>query len=183
MNYLNSFARTAFTASSDFILDDLKIYCRVTTGDVENNLLTIIMNSYIDMAEQQSGLSMGSSTYEAVYDYLGYCYIDLPRAPLVSVASVIGIDEDGAENVLPIDDYIVESGNSSKIVLKDGKTWPDSDRGSARYKITYTCELTTIPPSIVLGVYMAVFNQYVERKDSPPVHAIAMWKGERIKLI
>lgn len=185
MNRLNSvnIVDGSFVMSTQVDLNDIKIFCKVTTGDFEDNFFIPATNDAVDEARKQSGLIIGQAQYVATYDCLSSYSIKLPFSPLFTIDSIKGLNEDGTENLLDSGDYYISSKNQSKVTLKSGKSWPDTDRYVGGYEITYTCKLDVVPEPVIAGIKEAVFDRYVDRTALIPRSAIIKWQSCRNKFL
>ena len=174
---------SGFTRHADFTLDKIKMYCKIETGSFEDDMLTDMLDSSIELAMGQSGLTLGTGTYTVYYDCLGLNYINLLYSPLASVTSIKGLMEDGTENLLDPADYIVESGNNGIVQLKNGSTWPNTDKQKAGYEVVYVNTLNTLPKVILAGCNVDMFSRYHDRQRvETPKSAIAKWQSAKVKI-
>ena len=106
-------------------------------------------------------------------------YLEIPKAPLVAVSSVLYDDADGAEQTLSTDDYTVIAPRGpyaapGRIVLNDGVQWPTTAQREKSVRVQFTAGYgashTQIPQAIKAVLYLMVgtFHRYGETVMSGP---------------
>lgn len=191
-NKLRSLERKTYTQATDFSLVDIKNWLKMDELTADDALITSLIKSGVNCAEEYTGQVFGVATYTATYDYIYSREIRLLYSPIVSIQEIRGTDEDGTENVLDPNDYYVVTGNNGSANIKIGGSLPDSDRCSARYQIDYTVGLGdgVVPQPIIDGVNIYVNDLYENRKSmtekslsEAPFDSKMLWSKHRINLM
>lgn len=85
--------------------------------------------------------------------------IDLPRAPLQSVTAVKTVDLVGTETTESTDNYIVQTGNASRLYLKPDASWTYTSRPFDNLRITYTAGYGTTGSTVPQAIRTAILHQ------------------------
>jgi len=107
-------------------LAEARLWCRVDDGDTaQDSVISMLIKAMREYAENLTGRAFVQRTLQLNLDCLPGC-IALPMPPLVSVASVIYTDLDGALQTLAAADYQVDDvAEPGKIVPAwDAAAWP-----------------------------------------------------------
>ena len=106
---------------------EAKLHCRIDHADEDH-----LIDGFISAARRQLEKDTARTPVNTVYDlaierFPEERYIEVPRLPLASVASVTSYDEDDAATVMSSGDYRVDTA-TGRIVLNDDATWPSDLR-------------------------------------------------------
>ena len=152
---------------------EVKEFSRIDTS-VEDSFITSFIEAVRQATELYLGRSLITQTLEYYFDYWpDNGVIKLPRPPLVSVTSVVAIDEDGSEETISSSNYyVVEEAIPGEVVLKSGLSGlVISPRERAGYKVTYKAgygyDGSDIPYSIRQGMIQWVAYIYETRNFQP----------------
>lgn len=167
------FTVTTDPASEPITAADVKEFSRIDTS-VEDTLI----GSFITAIRQATELYLGRSLItQSLEYYLDYWPEDgriiVPRPPLISVSSIVSIDEDGSEETLSSDNYyVISEAIPGEIVLKDTLTsFVINPRNRAGYKVSYSAgygaSSTDVPFAIRQGMMQWVAYVYETRNFQP----------------
>ncbi len=138
--------------------------------DADDTSLDAIITAWIegitDYAEHHTGRAIINQTWKVTLDAFPDA-IKLPNAPLVSVASVIYIDENGDEQTLDPADYVVDSiSEPGYVVPAADVTWPTTatDRINT-VSVTYTCGYGADESFVPKGIKNFILARLVEVFD------------------
>ncbi len=110
-------------------------------------------------------------------------FINLPRPPLVAVASVSTFDDDDTETVFDPANYFVDSASEpGRLALRNAATWPTPGRETHGIQIVYTAgygDASDVPQSLKQGMLGHIAALYENRGDDITPAAQAM----RIKVL
>jgi uncharacterized phiE125 gp8 family phage protein len=115
--------KTSNPAQSAVPLETAKLHARVDQ-DYEDSVLAVYLASAIDECARYSGLAINQQDYRLTLDCLPAC-IDIPIKPVVAVTSVKYLDEDGAEQTIAAENYVVaKTSQGARITFIDDYTRP-----------------------------------------------------------
>jgi uncharacterized phiE125 gp8 family phage protein len=97
--------------------------------------------------------------------------LQLPYSPVSSVTSIYTYDDAGTATEFDSDKYYVDTAsNPSRVVLKNGETWPSALRVGNAVEITYVAGYgaspANIPEPIRLALYQFIAFNYEHRGES-----------------
>jgi len=164
-------------------LDEVKAWAKIDAAD-EDALLTSLVAAAREAAEQYLRRALISQTVrltldldgcgvhlsEGVYDlpvsaiYGGLpTVVELPRAPVSSITSVVTYDLDNAPGTFAASNYSLNA-DGNRFVLASGATWPSNLRPVAACAITYVAgygdAASAVPQSIRTGILMHAQTMY-----------------------
>jgi len=157
-------------------LDEVKEFAHID-GTEEDCLLERFITSARYSCEEYLRRALVLQTIQMVMDFWPDTVVELPRPPLISVSSVVTVDEDNNETTYSSDNYyIVTEAIPGQLVLKQGISPPtNTSRNYAGFKITYQCGYGATPGNIPApirdGLVMWVTTMYAKRvisKEPPP---------------
>ena len=157
-------------------IEEVKDFARID-GTEEDCLLERFITSARYNCEEYLGRALVLQTIQMVMDFWPGTVVELPRPPLLSVSSIVTVDEDGTETTYDSDNYyIVTEAVPGQLVLKQGVSPPtNTSRDYAGFKITYKCGYGATPDSLPRpikdGLVMWVASMYEKRvisKEPPP---------------
>lgn len=172
-------------AAEPLILNEVKEWLKIDGTD-EDALLAALITAACQAAEQflrraiisqtlkltvdlaQNGLMdrLGEGVYDlpvtAIYGGLPRV-VQLPRPPILSVASVVTYDTSGASSTFDPTNYYVDTAGS-RLVLYDSASWPTNLRPVAACEITYVAGYGTtssaVPQPIKSAMLMHIQRMY-----------------------
>lgn len=162
-------------------VDLMKKQRRVSTSSLDD-LFDIWIRAAASHFEEQTGRAVMRRSFEYRLDSFPPCdrFIEIPKAPLVSVAS-IAFDSDGSpsEDTFSADSYevIAPTGDHcapGRIVLKSGASWPTSSQVPGAVRILFTAgyadEAADVPALIQSALFYLVgtFHKYGEEVIGGP---------------
>jgi len=149
-------------------VNELKTFARLS-GTAEDDLLEGFIKAIRGQMELYLRRALISQTWAISMDFWPSEVIQLPMPPLISVTSVVTIDEDDTETTYDSDNYYVHTNSiPGELVLKNGVTAPyNTDRYHGGYKITYTAGYGTaasdVPQLIREGIKLWTTLFYEDR--------------------
>ena len=103
-------------------LTEAKLHLRVTST-ADDTLITGLIKTARQQAENFTGRSLASATFELVMDSFPY-QIELPMPPVESITSIKYKDSDGIETTWSSSEYIFYNSEPAIITLAYGKSYP-----------------------------------------------------------
>lgn len=150
---------------------EAKTHLRETLTDATNDAyIDTLVKAARMQVEHMTHRSLITQTWELhLTDWPWQTYIRLPRAPLISVTSVVYKDEDGDNNTVSTDVYAVDADSTpGRIFLKPDQTWPSESLYEGNpVKITYTCgygAASAVPQALKHAVKLLVGDLYENRE-------------------
>ena len=139
------------------------------TGDVtEDDLLSDIITAAREYCENITGRSLAAQTITAYLDSFPWKnYIELPRAPLTSVTSIIYKNSVGTSTPMTVNtDYYVDTDRDiGRIVLPTGKSWPTFTPWPVNpITIIFVTGYTTMPKTIKQAMLMLITYWFDNRE-------------------
>jgi uncharacterized phiE125 gp8 family phage protein len=183
------FAITVQPTVEPLTADDLRTHLRDEFADTD--LLESLITAAREYAEQETGRAFLEQTIEVTLD--GFPadkdYIQLPRTNLISVTSIVYVDEDGVTQTLSSGDYSADTTSvPSRIILGYDKSWPSTR--CQRKAVTITCvmgfgdEAADVPESLKAAMRLLIGDLWENREgkivgtiqsDNPTVELL-LWK-------
>lgn len=163
-------ARTHLRVDNTF--DDSKIarLIKTTRGEAEEKigrrLITSVWNLRMD---RFPGLGRNSSAGQRINPW----EIIVPFPPLISVASISYVDNNGTTQVFDPANYIVdapagENCDPGRIALAYGKTWPSTrpqaNAVTIQFSAGYGAQQVSVPSPIIDGMLLLLGHLYVNRE-------------------
>lgn len=155
-------------------LAEAKLHLRVT-ADTDNTLITNLIKTARQHAENYAGRALASQTLELVLDNFPCCYVDnspcgyieLPMPPVTSVTSVKYKNSDGIEATWDTAEYIFYDKEPAIITLAFNKSWPSfTPYPAGAVKVRYVAGYTTnIPEPIRQAMLLLIATLYENRED------------------
>src|SRR6056300_713975 len=138
------------TSSPQFLavtLDEAKAHLRVS-GSAQNDLITRLIESATEQLERDIERCLVQATWQQSQ----YGFPEEGKAILLNmgsataISSITYLDEDGAEQTLPADQYSLDSGRNAVTCLNDDDGWPEtlltpSERDTVF--VNFTCGVTS----------------------------------------
>ena len=164
-----SLKRYTAPASTPVTLAEAKAHLRVDVSD-DDALITTMIESATDMAEQATGRALISQTWDLNLDAFP-TEIELAPVPIVSVSSFTYTDTNGATQTLSSGpDYVLDTTGDhgpARIVPAYGKTWPETrDQINAvtiRFVAGYA-NAAAVPAAIKSWILLQVGAMYENRQ-------------------
>ncbi len=159
-------------ASEPISVEEVKEYARID-GSEEDNLLTSLIESCRIKIENFLGKALINRTIELTFDNWNSHDIFLPQPPLVSITSVVTLDEDDTETTYAATNYYIrtESIPGQLIVKKDSLLPTNIERYIGGFKITYIAGYGTNPEQMPAPIRKALkeFVTEIYEKRIPDV--------------
>ena len=152
-------------------------------------VLTRLIKAAREYVEETTGLALISQTRELTLDGwpgggdgLGWWdgvqdgaiigtaprYVELPRGPLISIASVTTYDNTNAATVWPSGNYFADTGNRpGRLALLDGAVWPLPTRSASGIVIRYVAghaDAAAVPNALCMAVLQIAAHWYENRE-------------------
>ncbi len=151
--------RITAPATEPLTLAEAKIYLRVDGTDQDALIGDLIASARV-MAEQWLRRSLMSQTWKLAYDYGIPDYVWLPMGPVVSVASVVLVADDGSTATLAADQYWLNAAKDRLII--------QNVCGVKRAEVTYNTgygAAEDVPAPIKTGMLAHVAQLYDNRGE------------------
>jgi uncharacterized phiE125 gp8 family phage protein len=160
---------TVITEPTDYpvTVDEIKNFARIDGND-EDSILENFLAGVVENVEAYLGRALITRTYKLFLDEWNSKEIELPRPPLISVSSIVTIDEDDKETEYDSSKYYaVTSSIPGRVLIKQGYATPlNTERKASGYAITYNAgygEASDIPYEIKVGIMQWVTMIYENR--------------------
>ena len=149
-------------------VEDIKVNNRVT-HTAEDALLGAIAKSADAFIQTYTGQALMTQTIR--HAFVGWAeQMRIKKGPLQSIASITYVDENGATQVLPTTDYVVENPDDSFVVIRwaSDATWPNLDTSSL-YPVTINgvygySDAASVPADIVQAARWMAGHMYQQRE-------------------
>ena len=168
-------------------LQEVKEYLRVEDNTDERNLRPLI-ESARRLVEEHLNRTLMQTTYQQFLDsfdeyedplfegvrqgpYLNYYknYIDLVKSPVISVTHIKTYQDDDSATTMAASKYYVDNAREpSRIVLRQGETFPTALRVANAIEIQYVAGYTSpyqVPEPIRLAILQIIAHMYEHRGD------------------
>lgn len=135
----------------------------------EAELVAGYIKSATDYVEEHTGRALITQTWEVTVDNFPSTYLELPRPPLQSIASITYLDDAGATQTVASTVYRVQSAPYFGVItLASGQTWPVPQTTQAavtvRYVAGYGTEPRHVPASIRQAIRMLAAHWHEHRE-------------------
>ena len=150
-------------------LDEAKNFLRVD-GSEDDDLINGAIATATQLAEAWTKRAFITQGWEVVLDQSPAGALVLPKPPLVEVASVTVIGDDGGETIVPPDTYWAD--RFGRLMNARGHAWPHH-RGFASFIVAFTAGYglaASVPAPIKQAILQAVGHLYANREaqELPP---------------
>jgi uncharacterized phiE125 gp8 family phage protein len=159
-------------ATEPISLADAKTHLRVE-HDADDTYITALIAAARQNAESHLWRTLITTTYDLqLQAWPADDVINLPRAPLQSVTSVIYTDTAGNSSTLDASTYHVSTaGAPGRITLAHGASWPSDDLRTAdaivvRFVAGYGDSSTDVPQPIVQAMLLQIGDLYENRENT-----------------
>lgn len=144
-------------------VDDAKVHLRVTHAD-EDTYIEGLIKAATRYVEQSLSMSIAEQTWLLTLDSFTD-YIELPRGPVISVASVEYVDGDGASQTADAELYTLDlTSRSQWVVLNSGSSWPTTLEGVNAVSVTYTAGMENVPDDIRHAILLLIGHWFAVRE-------------------
>jgi len=163
---------TAAPATEPLTTAEAKSHIRVTVSD-DDTLIDSYIKAARELWEDLTSRMLITQTWKLVLDaFPADRFIEIPLAPLQSVASVKYTDQDGTQSTQTAGEYIVDTASEiPRIVLKEDYDWPDPDAGlqeanavEISFIVGYGGTGASIPEIVRNGIRLLVGHFYENRE-------------------
>ncbi|NBX73709.1 MAG: hypothetical protein EB121_03685 [Alphaproteobacteria bacterium] len=103
-------------------------------------------------------------------------HVELPKAPLQSIAQVRTFAADDTATVFSASNYLVDTASApGRLVLRDGQSWPQPGRNARGIAIDFTAGYSSVPSSLKAAMLQLVALWFGERgvvagaRSTPPL--------------
>lgn len=168
--------RTIAPAQALLTLAASKTHMRVETPDYDERITALIdgVSDFLEGYDGYMGRALVNQTWALRLDAFpsGDC-IDLPLPDLVS-AVVTYLDANGATQTLSASAYHVLDGRVSRLMLKDGQSWPSTATHPRAVTVTFVCGFGATNASVPKAIIAAAQRMVQIQFDRMPGDEIAM---------
>ena len=165
-----SLTRTVAPADHAVSLEQAKCMLRLPPDDSDEDVfLETLIDAVTAEVENFLGRSIITQTWKYTLDCFP-CMIQLPRPPLLSVASITYIDTDESSQTLSSSVYQVDVlSDPARIMEAAGQSWPSTSGESLNavtvtYTACYGADTTDTPANIQAAILMMVNDLYNNRE-------------------
>jgi len=152
-------------ATEPITLDEAKAHLRVV-GDDEDALITALIAAARQGAEHITGRALMPQVWELVLDEFE-CTINLPKPPLVAVASVKYVDTNGVLQALDESAYQVDADSvPARVMPAYGASWPSTRCQPNAVRIQFQCgyaDAAAVPQEIKTWMLLRISALYENR--------------------
>lgn len=134
---------TAQPIAEPLTIEECRLHLNVDPLDIDvshpdDAMIMALQGAAREWCEDFSGLSLAVKTYEMALDVFPNDEIRLPSPPIVEVVSIKYLDTDFVEQILPNDQYTIDSYQRPGWVMPAyGTNWPATAPVANAVKITY----------------------------------------------
>lgn len=143
---------------------EAKAHSRIDISD-DDALLGAMLSAATDMAEQYTGRSLITQTWDMTLDAFPTEF-ELTRAPVASITAITYTDTAGTTQTLASTDYVLvlDDFRLAKVVPAYGVTWPTARSNvTVRYVAGYT-NAAAVPEAIKAWIKLMVSTMYENRE-------------------
>lgn len=162
---------TSAPATTPVSLAEAKAHLRVLHANDDATITALIDAATAHLDGRHGILSRALVTQSWEFRLSGFPWcstIELPLAPLQSVASVKYIDAAGAEQTLAVDQYVVDSATyKGQVRLGYGLSWPATRSEEHAVRVIFTAGFgaaAAVPKPIKQAILLIVGHLYVNRE-------------------
>lgn len=153
-------------------LQEAKEHCRIDLDD-EDGLLSGYITAARQHVEDVTGRQLITATWALTLD--GWpCFIDVPKAPLVTVSSIAYLDTSGTSQTLATNQYRIEAGTGptagrARITREYSVVWPTLRSVGSTVTVTFTAGYGTsgdkVPMPIRQAMLLLIGHWYRNRES------------------
>ena len=165
--------RSTDPASEPITLSEAKTFLRIDSSD-EDTLISEMITAARIAAEEQTGKSLISQSWQVAYDDCPPPVVKLPNGPVQSVTSVKSIDENAAETIVSATSYHLNA--LQELVFE---SVPSGHQIIIEYVAGFGAA-SDVPANLVQGILLHVANLY-EHRDAmtPPLASMLHYSAHR----
>lgn len=179
------YALAVTSASTGHVVSrpDLQTFLRLSTDSAGQDelLLDVLEFAAQRLIEERTGRSLLQQTYtltldrDAVPTHTTEALV-LPKAPLVSVSSVVSYNESQTAATWSTSEYAVDTGSEpGRLLALDAYSWPSDLRSQRSLVVTFAAGYSTassgVPEPLALAVQVLCGHLYEHRGDEYPTHS------------
>jgi len=170
---------------------EAKLHARIDE-DADNDLVNGLIRTATELAETYTRRAIMRQTWKMFLDSWPVCgYVEMPRAPLVSVTHVKTYDDSDVATEFNGAYYYVDAvSRPGRITVRSTASWPTPTRVANGVEIQFICGYASdpkdVPAKIKTGILALIAFLYENRGDASatiPDHIYAMLDGERTWLV
>lgn len=159
------------------------------SDQTDDSLVRGLLLSATKLVEEMTQRTLMSTTYKLFVDYVHETdyplwegtrvgpdiayrqnFIELPRAPVISVTHVKSYDDSDTATTFDSSKYFVDTVNTPpRVVLRDGQSWPTGLRAANGLEIQYVAGYgsndTDVPEPLRLAILQLITHHYEHRGD------------------
>lgn len=170
---MSGLVRTTPPATTPVTLAHVQEHLHLLTLDTQTQTyLTSLIARATDSFERDTGRALIEQVWTLTLDDFPDGTIQIPRPPLLSVASLKYYDSDGVQQTYSTDDYRVHTAGLFGI-LEPVDAWPTADDRLNAVEVVFTAgygdEATDVPDSQQQGILILIAHWYFNRETVSPV--------------
>ncbi len=151
-------------------LVEAKAHLRVESAQ-DDTLITALIVAARQSAEIWLGRALITQTWRLLEDAAPEGrFLELPRAPLLSVTHVKSYDDTDAATIFPASAYFVDTARQpGRVVLRVGAVWPTVSRAANGFEVQFAAgygpAASDVPAAIRQGLLIHLASLYAARGD------------------
>lgn len=163
---------TSAPATEPLTATEVKTWLKVD-NTADDDLITILIQGAREWCERKCSLALITQTITEYFDYFPYWdTIQLSVSPLLTVTSIQCKDSAGATQTLDASAYYIvdTTASPSRIVKRDGATWPGTFGERNAVTIVYTAGFgaaAAVPAKLKMAMLLRIAENYNNRQDGP----------------
>lgn len=147
-------------ATEPVTLAEARLQIKADSDVSEDSLITAWITAAREVAEHYTGRALAPQTLEMVLDEFpsgGNGLIELAMPPVATITSVKYTDTAGVEQTVAATDYALSLyGDSRRLTLAYGKSWPTTQGIPDAVRIRYVTGYTTAPKAVKAAILLMV---------------------------
>ena len=145
------------------LLAEARLQLRMTADDTtaDDALITALITAAREFAEHYTGRALAPQTLEMALDKFPAGDIDLDMPPVATITSIKYTDTAGVEQTVSAANYALSLyGESRRVTLAYGATWPDTRDIANAVRILYVTGYTAVPKAVKAAMLLDVELRY-----------------------
>lgn len=179
-------------ADEPVTLDELKAHLRAPSTSNDDDDMTRKIAAARRWFEKRTGLALISQQWAYIFDtFPSWChgprYLELEKAPIISVDSILSYDADNTETELDDAGYLADVASfPGRVLLNDGVSWPTDVRAHTAGKVLFTAgygDAEDVPDDIKEAILQMAAYLYIDREGIGPIPAQVTATADAYELV
>ncbi len=163
-----AYVLTVVPAAEPITMEEARLHLRVDLPD-DDQLINALIGAARQHAEMVTQRQLITATWKLVLDGFQENPILLNKSPVQAVLSVKYLDMTGAQQILPISEYVVDTSTEpARIMPRFGKVWPIALPQIGSVEILFTAgygDITAVPEGIKSWIKIRIGSLYENRSE------------------